>query len=191
MKNKNIKNGFSLIEMLLVIGVLSVLLIAAFVIYPKVQESQQIQNESQNLITMQAGIINYFESQGNNYNSLGGYSSGQGVIFANRAGIIPTTLNNGNKSASTVTHTWGGVVIIHTTTGTYNGYTAGRNFVVRYNGVPSSVCPQLVSNVFNSFGAVMIVTANSQTFEENGMNISALTTACNVRDKIDIAFISR
>lgn len=189
--NQNHKKGFSLIEMLLVIGVLAVLLIGAFVVYPRVQESQQIQNESQNLITMQAGIINYFESQGNNYNSLGAYSSGQGVVFANRAGIIPATLNNGNKSASTATHTWGGVVIIHTTSGIYNGYAGGRNFVVRYNGVPSSACPQLVLNVFNSFGAVMIVTANNQTFEENGMNISALTTACNVRDKVDIAFISR
>lgn len=64
MKNKlKIKNGFSLIEMLLVLGVLAVLLIAAFVVYPKVRANVIAEKEVKNIAMIQAGISNLYKGQ--------------------------------------------------------------------------------------------------------------------------------
>ena len=55
---KNIKNkkGFSLLELLLVLGIIAALVVAAFIVYPKVQASQRAQAESNNIATIQAGV---------------------------------------------------------------------------------------------------------------------------------------
>lgn len=40
------KKGFSLLELLLVLGIIAALVVAAFIVYPKVQASQRAQAES-------------------------------------------------------------------------------------------------------------------------------------------------
>ena len=55
-KNKKSKKGFSLLELLLVLGIIAALVVAAFIVYPKVQASQRAQAESNNIATIQAGV---------------------------------------------------------------------------------------------------------------------------------------
>ncbi|AET53319.1 type 4 pilus major pilin [Salmonella enterica subsp. enterica] len=50
------KKGFSLLELLLVLGIIAALVVAAFIVYPKVQASQRAQAESNNIATIQAGV---------------------------------------------------------------------------------------------------------------------------------------
>ncbi|EOZ4665291.1 prepilin-type N-terminal cleavage/methylation domain-containing protein, partial [Enterobacter asburiae] len=44
-KNIKSKKGFSLLELLLVLGIIAALVVAAFIVYPKVQASQRSQAE--------------------------------------------------------------------------------------------------------------------------------------------------
>lgn len=57
-------NGFSLIEILLVIGIIAVLALAAFIIYPSVQSSNRAKAESQNMAVMTAGIERMLGARG-------------------------------------------------------------------------------------------------------------------------------
>lgn len=106
--------GFSLIELLLVLGVLAILLIAAFVVYPQVRDRIQIDREVKSiqfvnaklkaiyaadprkcgtLTAAQAGTMDLFpgsafDSSTNTYsNGLGGTYSVQGVAGTSNAAI--------------------------------------------------------------------------------------------------------
>ena len=61
-KNKKSKKGFSLLELLLVLGIIAALVVAAFIVYPKVQASQRAQAESNNIATIQAGVKALYSS---------------------------------------------------------------------------------------------------------------------------------
>lgn len=56
LKDRKSKKGFSLLEILLVLGAIAALIVAAFMIFPKVQASQRIDRESRNLTAIQAGV---------------------------------------------------------------------------------------------------------------------------------------
>ncbi len=55
--------GFSLIELLLVLGVLAILLVAAFVVYPQVRDKQIVNRELTSLRMMTVGIQNMYASR--------------------------------------------------------------------------------------------------------------------------------
>ena len=63
-KNKR-KRGFSLVELLLVLGVMAVILIAAFVIYPRVRSDMKVKQEIEYVNKIEAQIKNNFASTGN------------------------------------------------------------------------------------------------------------------------------
>lgn len=43
------KKGFSLLELLLVLGIIAALIVAAFIVYPKVQDSNRATTEAKNI----------------------------------------------------------------------------------------------------------------------------------------------
>lgn len=61
MKKSN--GGFSLIELLLVLGVIAILLVAAFVVYPQVRDKQIVNREVSALRLMSAGIQSLYASK--------------------------------------------------------------------------------------------------------------------------------
>ena len=65
LKNRKSKKGFSLLELLLVMGIIAALIVAAFIVYPKVQASQRSQAESNNIATIQAGVKSLYSSTSN------------------------------------------------------------------------------------------------------------------------------
>ena len=92
------QKGFSLIELLLVLGVIALLLVAAFVVYPKVRLANQANTEVKNLTTVQAGLKALYASKNNNF-------SGLTLDLARDAKIFPSTMVVGN----TVVNSWGGM----------------------------------------------------------------------------------
>ena len=56
------KNGFSLIELLLVLGIIAALAITAFMIYPKVSASNNAQTEATNINTIKASVTSLYSS---------------------------------------------------------------------------------------------------------------------------------
>lgn len=187
---KKNKKGFSLIEMLLVIGVLSVLLIAAFVVYPRVQESSKVSQEVKNIAMIKAGVANYFEQQGSNYTSLGEASTKEGNLFANRARLIPESMNGGDYNTSALRHSFGGEVWISATTNAHEGYAAGRTLVIRYTDVPSSACIKLVTEASGLFVKINVEEANT-VLSKGNLSLDKMVSACNSKELVRLVFIGQ
>lgn len=153
------QKGFSLIEILLVLGVIAILAIAAFVIYPSVRNRSQANSEVQNLNSIKASINTLYSASGGNYRTL---TAG----IANQARVFPSSMNGSNFSASApIVSSWGGSVSLvvntaaTTTTQTPGGsIPANRSFSITYADVPAAVCLPLVTGASISFQGVRVGT---------------------------------
>ena len=180
--------GFSLIELLLVLGVLAILLVAMFVVYPQVRSSQQASREASNAIVLQAGLRSAF-APGGNYAALGSMGSGQGETFVNRSLIAPASMNDGNPSATALQSSWGPVVV-HTNIGAYAGYGPNRMFVIRFMDVPKAACVDFISNTINKFDVVRLNTASDAGYmTPETFQVSQVVAACNLADTTEVVFL--
>lgn len=194
------QKAFSLIEMLLVLGVLSVLLIAAFVVYPRVRTAQQVTTEVENIALIHAGINKMYMHNGNNYKDLT-------LDAAKKAKIFP---DNMVSAAGVVTNSWGGTVVLGPSANPYSGMSSYRTYVLRYRNVPADACVALVSQTASYFTAIGVGTesradgsysvithvltdANSTGYNKGpntGLQIDTLTAACASRDASEVMFIA-
>lgn len=178
------KKGFSLIEMLLVLGVLSVLLIGAFIVYPKVRDNQRAKTEAENITLIQANVRNLFLNKGGDYTGLGwgkDASNGGDRGISNIAKVFPTSMNNGDFSRDVqIKSSWGGDVWVWarpaiSVPGGQIG--AERSFGISYEGVPANVCVNLLPLLAGKFESVYI------NFQElvlpgGGFDINNVGTSC-------------
>ena len=145
--------GSSLVELLLVLGVLAILLVTAFVVYPQVRDRNQANAEVSNLTAIKANIANLYASRGGNY-------SGLNTTIANQARAFPSSMNGGTFSGSNVTAAWGGEVDVGSAADPTAAVPAGaREFGIRYTNVPDGVCLGLVSGAASNFNQVTVGTA--------------------------------
>lgn len=184
--------GFSLIELLLVLGVIAILLVAAFVIYPQVQVSRQINQEKSNLSMLQNGIRATMAPTGGNYAVLGAQTQTVGNRFANQARVVPSSMNGGNYSGTTITNGWGGDVVIHATVGSFEGYGPGRSFGIQYNGVPQDACVDFVMRTLGGFSAAWVNGSTGSGTYLTPANITpdTVATRCALQNPATIHFVS-
>lgn len=187
-KNK----GFSLVEILLVLGVIALLAIAAFVIYPRVRMALDIQQERSNLMTLQSGIRSVLSTQNGDYTALGAIEQTAGNLLANRAKVTPIIMNGGDYSGSNIVNSWGGNVIIHSTIGEFEGYARGRAFGIQYNNVPKDACVQFVLGTISGFTAAWINgnTGAGNYFTAKNATPERVTERCQLQDRATIHFVS-
>lgn len=185
--------GFSLIELLLVLGVLAILLVAAFVVYPQVRDRNQANAEVSNLTAIKANITNLYASRGGNY---AGLTTG----IANQARAFPSSMNGGVYGASaSINAAWGGAVQIGdaATPGTAVA-AGGRQFGISYAGVPNGVCLGLVSGAASNFQQINVgstgVFTNGTTATPASaggqFDPAAAAAACAAANNQTITFIS-
>lgn len=128
--------GFSLLELLLVLGVIAALIVGAFIVYPKVRNSQSIDAEAKNIATIRSGILALYASQAT-------ISGGLNNSIAIQAQIFPDNMLVKNGSAvSKVVNSFGGDVIL--VTGLWYGKTVAT---LQYNNVPTELCTKLITAV--------------------------------------------
>lgn len=153
--NRNNAKGFSLIELLLVLGVLAILLVAAFVVYPQVRDRNQANAEVSNLTSIKANINNLYAARGGLY-------TGLTTDVANAARAFPQSMNGGVYAAGTaISSSWGGTVTTAVNAAAVAGIPANRSFNITYTNVPAGVCLGLVSGAAANFQSVVVGTTET------------------------------
>lgn len=147
MKKNNFKasQGFSLIELLLVLAIIAALAVAAFVIYPRVQAGRSATYESQVLSAAQASVKSLFTN--NNYAALTTSVALQGKFF-------PDNMNG----ATAITNQFDGAVTLigADETGADDTSAPARFFKITYADVPTEVCIKLAGSAVQNFNGVFV-----------------------------------
>lgn len=168
LRNKKHK-GFSLLELLLVLGVIAALVVGAFIVYPKVQASQRAEAESKNLATIQAGVKSLYTSASS--------FSGLTNTVAVGAKVFPDNMLIGTGTSASVVNTFKGIVtVVSANTGPSS--TTGSSFTITYNNVPAAECTKIISAVAGNF---YIAKVGSTTVKAAGssLDVASTSTACN------------
>lgn len=158
--------GFSLIELLLVLGVLAILLVAAFVVYPQVRNRHQANVETQNLLTIKANFIALY--------ARGGDPTSLTNAIANQARLFPSSMNRGDYSATaSITSAWGGTVGVSPNDSTSVNFT--------YTAVPGGVCLPLLSSAAPHFRSVRVAAMRGtfvQVITNGQLDVAAAAAVC-------------
>ncbi|MDD2840131.1 MAG: type 4 pilus major pilin [Rickettsiales bacterium] len=168
--------GFTLVEILLVVGFIALASVGVYTIYSKVQTANSANAESRNLDTIRAGIKNLYGASPN--------YAGLTPAVANNAKITPEAMR---ATATTIVNTFGGTVGIAPTnlgTGTNNG------FRITYPLVTDDVCTKLVTTGGAQFDQVTVGATVVKAFGTNVINPATVTTACIAAAQATVLFDS-
>lgn len=160
------KKGFSLLELLLVLGIIAALIVAAFIVYPKVQASQRSQAESNNIATIQAGIKALYSSTSN--------YTGLTNSVAVKAKIFPDNMLNGSLSTASSSFK-GDVVVASSNSGPTKAL--GSSFIITYYGVPPAECAKIMTAVGSKFYIAQVEAAIVKPAGET-LDIAETARAC-------------
>lgn len=185
MKSINKQGGFSLVEILLVLGVIAILAIAAFIIFPQVQAGSRANTEQSNITTITAGVKNLYGAK-RDY-------TGINAETVNKARIAPSSMNGGDfATATTLTSSWNGDVAVAVGADP-------KTFTVAYADMPSEVCTRLVPGLLQNFtgvgfgadAAAAVTDAEGTTALNGQSNPGAVVTSCQgTNGVVSVAFLA-
>lgn len=170
MKITNKKNsGFTLVEILLVVGFIALAGIGIYTVYSKVQMGNAALQEGKNLDTIRAGVKNLYGSSSN-------YVGLTNVVL-NDARVTPDTMRAIPYAAAdaNINNSFGGAVVVEPVGlggGTNNG------FRVTYPSVPGAVCAKLVTGAGTGWDQIRVGGQQVKTFGTGTLVIATLATAC-------------
>jgi hypothetical protein len=183
------QKGFSLIELLLVLGVLAILLVAAFVVYPQVRDRNRANTEAMNLASIKAAVLNLYASKG-------GFTGLKNDV-ANSARVVPATMNGGDYSpTASIKSTWGEDVTIGAVSTQINipsVVPGNRSFRIIYAKVPQSICLPMVTAAAGNFFKIT-VNGTDLIANENGVidfSPQRAAEACAADTNEQVAFYAR
>ena len=134
-RNKKHK-GFSLLELLLVLGIIAALIVSAFIIYPKVMSHVRINNELKNISTVLHGVKTLYQGK----SDFSGLTSN--VIID--AKIAPDNMLQ--KNYTTLKNAWGGNFAIGV-----SGSTVYNGVVITTSGIPPEDCLRLTNELYRYY----------------------------------------
>lgn len=174
------QGGFTLVEILLVLGIIAILAIAAFIIYPQVQASNRANTEQSNLTAITAGTKNLFGSTRD-------YGPATNAVL-NVARVFPAGMNGGKfGSTDTVSSSWSGSVTVtgDTCLGVSSAAANTRCFQVLYAGMPSEVCSKLVPGLLTNYKLIKI--SGTATALATPADVAV---ACAKNNPVDVTIVS-
>jgi len=142
---KRNKKGFSLLELLLTLGIIAALIIAAFIVYPKVQAAQRAESELKNVATIQAGVKSLYSGMAN-------YQGLNNSVLIN-ANVFPENLLKDGDSGTQAVNAFGGNVEVKSTSA--SGI-ADAGISIKYYNVPSDECIRIATALANNVSSVRI-----------------------------------
>ena len=197
MKNRN-QQGFTLIEILLVLAIIAALGVAAFIIYPRVQAGRQATNNTSILNSAAAQINSVFPSA--RYGNLTDIVACNADVFPDNFKIAPAC------AAGNLINEWQGVVAVHgaDVTGATNATVNARYYTITYPNVPSKVCTKLAPALAANFGIVgigadetsalgagKIVDTYNAVATDDAVDEATMTAACNAAAAVTISMVGK
>lgn len=176
----SLSKGFSLIELLLVLGVLAILLVAAFVVYPQVRDRNQANKEIVNLSVIRANVNNLYASKPSNYTGL----TNQVALDAK---VFPSDM--APPGATEATSAWGRRVEV-----TSDNPSGQRFFRTRYQGMSSNLCNLIVPSVAKDYEEIVVYLSQGGGLILNKeSSISDIINVCSSDEQgtLDIVFVAK
>lgn len=173
------KQGFTLVEILLVVGFIALAGIGIYTIYSKVQVSNQANTESRNLDTLRAGIKSLYGGRPN--------FLGVTATVANQSRITPDSMRD-PLTPTVITNSFGGQVTLAAAS-----FGTGSNnvFNITYTEVPSAVCSKLVTSAGVQFNNITVGGVEVKKFGINDpIDVVAAAEECNKLPANTIVFSS-
>ncbi|MEG3128455.1 type 4 pilus major pilin [Pantoea cypripedii] len=167
--NQKIQQGFSLLELLLVLGTIATLIVGAFIVYPKIHVAQLADTESKNIATIQAGIKSLYSASAT-YMRLTNSA-------ANKAGLFPSNMIKIAGAGTNIVNTRKGYVML-APADTSPSVSMGSAFTITYTGVPAAECSKIISAVAGNFYLAQVGTITVKDVDSN-LDIEAMTEACS------------
>lgn len=131
--NRTKAAGFSLIELLLVIGFIAGALVLAFVTYPKVQATNRANVEAQHITIFSGGIKNLYATAQN-------FSTLTNKVLVDSK-VVPDDLQ---VAGSAINNIWGGDITVAPDS-------SPLRYTITYTSVPRSECTKLGTSVAVNF----------------------------------------
>ncbi|HBV5533239.1 TPA: prepilin-type N-terminal cleavage/methylation domain-containing protein, partial [Klebsiella pneumoniae] len=154
-KNSKSKKGFSLLELLLVLGIVAALIVASFIVYPKVRDARYVDIEAKHIGQIYASVRNVYVGKPD-------YSGLATTAVAIPAQFFPDDMLK--KNITWGISSWGGYVVVSP-----SGL-AASSFTISYSDVPDSVCIRLITAVEGAFYNIYI--SNQKGINSGGESAS-------------------
>lgn len=138
------KKGYSLLELVLVLGIITALIVGAFIVYPKVSSTMRVNKELKNISTVINGLSNIYKGKTD--------LSGISTVVAINAKLIPDDMLIPGNSAY-FKNTWGGMVSIGSNSTSTGTATVWDTIELYEYSIPSSDCAKFVKAIYDEFAA--------------------------------------
>lgn len=166
----NKKKGFTLVEILLVVGFIALAGIGIYAVYNKVQMSNSALNESRNINLIKAGIKNlYGSSQG--YTGLTNSVLNDARATPDSMRAIPYVAADAN-----INNSFGGAVTVLPVT--LGGAGLNNGFQIAYPKVPGAVCSRLVTMMDKNIEQITVAGTVVKTYGTGNLNVVTLASQC-------------
>lgn len=167
------KKGFSLLELLLVMGIVAAMIVAAFIIYPKVMTQVRVNNEIKNISTIITGIKALYQGQ----SDLAGFSTP--VLIKSK--IAPDNMVQAGNNVM-LRNSWEGYFSMGLAgVGVAGGGTVWNAVTINTAGIPSADCLRLVNELYRQYNVnLTYLLVNSTYLYASGVpyTIDNAATAC-------------
>ena len=179
---KNKRAGFTLVEILLVVGFIALAGIGIYTVYSKVQMSNAALTEGKNLDTIRAGVKNLY----------GGSQRYTGLTntVLNDARVTPDSMRAVPYVAAdaAITNSFGGIV----TAIPFSFPAAVDNgFQVTYEKVPGAVCSKLVAGAGTGWDEIVVAAVPVKVFGTNAITVGTLASQCATDPGTGITIVFR
>jgi type II secretory pathway pseudopilin PulG len=148
------KNGLTLLESLLIVGLIAVSSIGVYVTYMKSAVAAKVSQEAGNIKIIQDGILNIYSNE-RNFQNLDN-------TLVNNSSIAPNSMRDGTPDG--IHHVFGSDITI--TSRASIPSRPNDTMVITYNNVPSEYCTKFVVEAKNKFDSVVV---NGTTISNDGI----------------------